>query len=140
MKEAVFEIFFSFFVKDGVPQGFFVQCCVYVCTNIYTRTDIRVCLLEKVHAPPPPQQHPTEATRRSKNEQTDARPPPGSASLFFFFLLTVAVFAVVLCGVRSHHPRLPLRPVLKSDPPHHAYDEGWKAFPACGKEGSDVVR
>lgn len=46
MKEAIFEGFFSFFVKDGVPQGFFCTVfCVYVCTNIYTQTDIRMCLL-----------------------------------------------------------------------------------------------
>lgn len=120
---------------------FFVQCCVYVCTNIYTQTDIRVCLLEKVQVPPPP---PTSTLQKrlggpKTSKQTRDR---RHKVRHFIFLLTFTVFAVVLCGVRSHSPRLPLRPLLKLDPPlpSHSSDEGWKVFPACGKEeGSDVV-
>lgn len=140
MKEAVFEIFFSFFVKDGVPQGFFVQCCVYVCTNIYTQTS--ECVFCKRFMPPRPLNSTLQKRLDGPKMSKQTRDRRQEVRLFFSFLLTVAVFAVVLCGVRSHHPRLPLRPVLKSDPPpRHASDEGWKAFPSCGKEeGSDVVR
>lgn len=149
MKEAVFWDFFSFFVKDGVPQGFFVQCCVYVCTNIYTQTS--ECVFWKrftrpptPHPTPPPPTAPyrSDSTVQKTSKQTRHR--HAAARKCVLFPLTLSVFAVVLCGVRSHTTpaHLPLRPVPKSDPPQrHASDEGWKVSLACRKEeGSDVVR
>lgn len=45
MKEAIFEGFFPFLSKMVYHRVFCTVFCVYVCTNIYTQTDIRVCLL-----------------------------------------------------------------------------------------------
>lgn len=115
------EFFFSFFVKDGVPQGFF---CTVLCICMYKHiyTDIRVCLLEKVHAPspltpPPTAPYRSDSTVQKMSRQTSHR--HAAARKCVYFPLTLSVFAVVLCGVRSHTTpaRLPLRPVLKSDPP-----------------------
>lgn len=61
--------FCPFLSKMVYHRGFFVQCCIYVCTNIYTQTDIRVCLLKKVHPPPTAGQKTSKHARRPRRCQ-----------------------------------------------------------------------
>lgn len=120
MKEAVFWDFFFLFCQRWCTTGLF---CTVLCICMYKHIykDIRVCLLEKVHAPSPSTQptapYRSDSTVQKTSKQTRHR--HAAARKCVFFPLTLSVFAVVLCGVRSHTTpaRLPLRPVLKSDPP-----------------------
>lgn len=55
MKEAIFEGFFSFFVKDGVPQGFLYSVlCICMYKHIYTNRHPSVSSVKGLRAPPPP--------------------------------------------------------------------------------------
>lgn len=140
MKEAVFEIFFLFCQRWCTTGFFCTVLCICMYKHIYTNRHPSVSSGKGSGAPPTPT---STLQKRLGGPKTSKQTRDRRHKVrHFIFLLTFTVFAVVLCGVRSHSPRLPLRPLLKLDPPlpSHSSDEGWKVFPVCGKEeGSDVV-
>lgn len=90
---------------------------MYVQTYIHRHPSVSSGKGSRALPPPPTAPYRSDSTVQKTSKQTRHR--HAAARKCVFFPLTLSVFAVVLCGVRRHTTpaHLPLRPVLKSDPP-----------------------